>query len=385
MSGPYDYVPPSYWLHPKTQSLTLGGAFGFNTETGPGFAIPPLQSLKKMLGPDHLWPMDDVWTTHAGGNEFAHMDIYNRALDEIYGPPTDLSDYLRKSQAVAYDGERAMFEAYGRNKYTSTGVIQWMLNNAWPSTLWHLYDYYLQAGGGYFGTRKANEPLHVQYSYDDRSVVVVNNLNQPVNNLKLSADLYDADLKKISAQSKVLRADADSSQRVLQIPAAKSPISYLRLALRDQAGKVISTNFYWLSADAPNFDWDKTTFVHTPSPHYENMTALNHLPEVMLKSTVTSTTSGDRRLMQVTIANPSKSLAFQVALRAHTQDGSDITPVLWEDNYFSLLPGESRSVTAIFAVEDLHGGEAALEVGGWNVKASDAAITPARKETRSGK
>jgi exo-1,4-beta-D-glucosaminidase len=146
--------------------------------------------------------------------------------------------------------------------------------------------------------------------------------------------------------------------------------------LQDQAGKVISTNFYWLSADAPNFDWDKTTFVHTPSPHYEDLTALNRLPEVKLKSTVTSTTSGDRRLMRVIVANPSKSLAFQVALRAYAKpDGSDIVPALWDDNYFSLLPGESRSVTANIAVEDLHGQEPAIEVSGWNVKTSTAELS----------
>ncbi len=69
---------------------------------------------------------------------------------------------------MTYEGERAMFEAYGRNKYTSTGVVQWMLNNAWPSIIWHLYDWYLRPGGGYFGTKKACEPLHVQYSYDDQ-------------------------------------------------------------------------------------------------------------------------------------------------------------------------------------------------------------------------
>src|SRR2546427_10320426 len=72
---------------------------------------------------------------------------------------------------MTYDGQRAMFEAYARNKYTSTGVIQWMLNNAWPSLIWHLYDYYLKPAGGYFGTKKACEPVHPQYSYDDKSVV----------------------------------------------------------------------------------------------------------------------------------------------------------------------------------------------------------------------
>ena len=99
-----------------------------------------------------------------------------------------------KSQLMTYEGQRAMFEAYGGNRYTSTGVIQWMLNNAWPSMIWHLYDYYLMPGGGYFGTKKACEPIHVQYSYDDKSVVAVNTTYQPQRNLKLTAQVYDINL-----------------------------------------------------------------------------------------------------------------------------------------------------------------------------------------------
>ena len=82
-------------------------------------------------------------------------------MNAIYGAPADLADYERKAQAMAYDSERAMFEAYSRNKYGATGVIQWKLNNAWPSLIWHLWDYYLQPAGAYFGAKKACEPLHV--------------------------------------------------------------------------------------------------------------------------------------------------------------------------------------------------------------------------------
>jgi exo-1,4-beta-D-glucosaminidase len=88
---------------------------------------------------------------------------------------------------MAYDGERAMFEAYTHNKYTSTGVIQWMLNNPWPSLVW--YDYYMQPAGGYFGAKKACEPLHIQYSYDDHSVVVANNLYSDFSGLTATANL----------------------------------------------------------------------------------------------------------------------------------------------------------------------------------------------------
>src|SRR6202049_164372 len=113
-----------------------------------------------------------------------------------YGKAENLDDFLRKSQAMNYEAQRAMFEAYGRNKYVSTGVIQWMLNNAWPSLIWHLYDYYLAPAGGYFGTKKACEPLHIQYSYDDRSVVVINETSRPLQGFKARAEVYDIGLKQ---------------------------------------------------------------------------------------------------------------------------------------------------------------------------------------------
>ena len=97
---------------------------------------------------------------------------------------------------MTYEGERAMFEAYGRNKYEATGVVQWMLNNAWPSIIWHLYDWYLRPGGGYFGTKKANELLHVQYSYDDRSVAVVNSYYRAFTGCKVAAKVYNLDLTR---------------------------------------------------------------------------------------------------------------------------------------------------------------------------------------------
>jgi exo-1,4-beta-D-glucosaminidase len=136
MTGPYEYVPPDYWL----EDTEAGGAYGYNTETSPGPAIPPRESLVRFIPKDQLWPIDDVWNYHAGGERFTNVNIFTEGLSRRYGEATSLADYERKAQAMTYDGQRAMFEAYGRNKYGATGVIQWMLNNAWPSLIWHLYD-----------------------------------------------------------------------------------------------------------------------------------------------------------------------------------------------------------------------------------------------------
>ena len=183
-----------------------------------------------------------------------------------------------------------MFEAYGRNKYTSTGVIQWMLNNAWPSIYWHLYDYYLYPAGGYFGTKKGCEPLHVQYSYDDRSIVVVNSRQEPFSGLTLTTQVYDFNLRQTFSQDAKVEIEADASKRVLTVPPFPAEpavaVYFVKLSLRDQAGKEVSSNFYWLPARLSKLDWDKTPdTAFTPIGTFEDMTALNRLPLVRLQAT----------------------------------------------------------------------------------------------------
>src|SRR4029079_3006286 len=155
-----------------------------------GPAVPPVESLRAMVGKDHLWPIDDTWNYHAGGGAFKDIHVFTDALNARFGPATSAEDYALKAQLQTYEGVRAMYEAYARNKYVSTGVIQWMLNNGWPSMIWHLYDYYLRPGGGYLGAKKANEPLHVMFSPDDRSIVVVNHTTAAVRRLRVTASVF---------------------------------------------------------------------------------------------------------------------------------------------------------------------------------------------------
>ncbi len=370
MTGPYDYVPPSYWLI----DTKFGGAYGFNTETSPGAAVPPPNSLKGFIPAGHLWPMDEVWNFHAGAGKFKHLKIYNKALNKEYGAPADLDDYNRKSQAMAYDGERAMFEAYSRNKYTSTGVIQWKLNNAWPSLIWHLYDYYLQPAGGYFGTKKANEPVHIMYSYDDRSVAVVNSTYKPVNDMKASVRVLDFNLKELFSQEKAVDVDADGVQKVLQIPKkvgsnVTSTVYFVQLNLKDAIGKIVSSNFYWLSIKNPVFDWKKTNHVSTPITAYEDMRELLNLPKMHLKATAHLRLAKAGASVQVHLKNTSVALAFQVRLAVEAGNpGEEIRPVLWEDNYISLLPGEERTVEARFPDQPSIGSHSMLKITGWNIE-----------------
>jgi len=78
-------------------------------------------------------------------------------------------------------------------KYKSTGVVQWMLNNAWPSLIWHLFDYYYNQGGSYYGVKKALEPIHIMYDYNNPAVWVVNNRYKKIKHLEADLKLYDVD------------------------------------------------------------------------------------------------------------------------------------------------------------------------------------------------
>ncbi|MFZ1046105.1 MAG: hypothetical protein WAN52_10795, partial [Pseudolabrys sp.] len=369
MTGPYDYVPPSYWL----VDTKHGGAYGFNTETSPGPAVPTPNSLKKFIPADHLWPIDEVWNFHAGSSRFRTLENYNAALNAEYGPPTDLDDYNRKSQAMAYDGERAMFEAYSRNKYTSTGVIQWMLNNAWPSLIWHLHDYNLEPAGGYFGTKKANEPVHIMYAYDDRSISVVNSTYQPVSGMKASVRVVDFNLKELFSQEETVDMDADGVQKVLQIPEVPSDatptVYFVKLSLKDATGRLVSSNFYWLSTKKPEFDWEKTSLIHTPVTSYQDMTRLFKLPKTHLKATAHLRPAKNGESVEVRLKNTSAALAFQVRLAVEAgKPSEEILPVLWEDNYVSLLPGEERTVEARFPNKHSIGSHPTLKISGWNIE-----------------
>ena len=366
MPGPYEYVAPNYWL----QDRERGGAFGFNTETSPGPAILVLESLKEMLPKEHLWPIDEFWNFHAGGGSYRNVNVFKAALEGRYGKAKDLDDFLKKSQAMAYEGERAMFEAYGRNKYDATGVVQWMLNNAWPSIIWHLYDWYLRPGGGYFGAKKANELLHVQYSYDDQSIVVVNSHYQAFAHYTVTAKVYNLDLTEKFSKSASVDIAEDSAMRVFSLPAIDglSKTYFVKLTLQDPAGKLASSNFYWLSTQPDVSDFAAGNGRFTPVKTYADLTGLEQLPEAKVAVTSRTEQKGPEDVEHVTVENPTSQLAFSVHLTIlKGKDGADVEPVLWEDNYFELMPHEKREIAASFHRKLLGGAKPYIKVVTWGM------------------
>ena len=374
MTGPYDWVPPGYWM----QDSTHGGAWAYNTETSPGAAVPPIESMRKMIPAQNVkWPLDTVWFYHAAGGQFTKLlDRFNTALSIRYGAPTTAEDFTVTSQLMTYEGERAMFEAYRRNMYVSTGLIQWMFNNAWPSIYWHLFDWYLLPAGGYFGTKKANEPVHVIYSYDDRTIAVVNSNKSrtPVRGARLRARILGLDASEKFSKDTVLDIPADSSLRVFKLPEPTNlatPAYFVDLRLNGSDGRPISNNFYWLSTKMDVLS-DSSTWYMTPVKGYADFTSLRYMPQAAVNVNAHSTRSGSNGTTTVTLKNPTNAIAFFMRLQVVGKGGEEALPVLWEDNYITLLPGESRTLTARYNVRDLGGGSPRVVVTGYNIHRTTA-------------
>jgi len=380
MTGPYEYVAPVYWEQdsPKGQPDRkqcnpggCGGAYGFNTETSMGPAVPPLESIRAMVGKDHLWPIDDVWNYHAGGGEFKTIHVFSDALANRYGKSDSVEDFAAKSQMQTYEGVRAMYEAYSRNKYQATGVVQWMLNNAWPSMIWHLYDYYMRPGGGYFGAKRAMEALHPVYGYDDHSIWVVSSQYEDAKRLKLTTKIYNLDMTEKFSREDTVDAPADSTAKVFALPESRglSPVYFIVLRLTDSSGTLVGSNFYWLSTKPETLNWAKSNWWMTPTDSFADYTSLKQLPKIKVNVTSQTERNGANFITHVTVENPTKSLAFFVRLKINKGlHGEEILPVVWQDNYISLLPGEKRELTATYRASELATAKPEVEISGWNVE-----------------
>ena len=360
MNGPYDYVPPKYWYEDSTH----GGAFGFNSETGPGPQPPPLSTLKMMLPKEHLWPIDSIWQYHCAGNQFNSLNRYVQALNKRYGPPEDVANFIKKAQAMNYEAMRPMFEAFAIHKFRSTGVILWMLNSAWPALYWQLYDYYLMPNGAYYGAKKACAPIQLSYNYKDHHVYLVNNSLTPHDYLMVTIRLFNSASRLMDEFRFTENIAANAVKRLLKIntQSVNSPVFFLDLRLTSAQNKIIARNFYWLAKQDDELDYKNSKWFVTPIKRFADFTSLERLPKAKIRINGAKYLQAGKHVLE--LKNTSQNIAFFVYLELQNEQGEPILPVFWEDNYLSLLPGERRKVKVAF----YSGKKVKLVVNGWNLE-----------------
>ncbi|MCB0686835.1 MAG: hypothetical protein KDC53_09925, partial [Saprospiraceae bacterium] len=288
-----------------------------------------------------------VWNFHCGLNEFGHLNRTVDAIKNRYGKPVDVNDFARKCQVLNYELMRPMFESFLVNHPVSTGVIQWMLNSAFPEMYWQLYDSYLMPNAAYFATRKACAPLHLLYHYGSSSIHLINELPKDATGLKYSIKRYNLNSDVIAVDKGFIDIEKQTQIKILDAPwmDLNNPMEFLLLQLFDQADQLIDDNFYWLSAKEDIMDYEAIAgswSFYTPTKQYADLTGINDLPKANLLVKTQTEIPGTHN---VTILNTSPHLAFFIELKIYSKDNQLVLPILWSDNYISLPPFEQRVVT----------------------------------------
>ena len=332
----YNWAPSDYYFDKVGEVYTQM----FKNEMGMP-SVPVYESLRKFIptidkpfdAADRLWPLDSVWAEHGAwdANNFVFR-AYDNAIRTFYSDPVSAEDYARKAQLVSAEGYRAMIEAANHRMWDiTTGVMIWKINSCWPDVAWQLYDWYKTPTVAYYFARKAMEPVHVQLNASTERVSVINATERPTGPLVVTATIDDFFMKRPWSHTDTIDVAANSYREVVTVPSGgKLPAVYLvTLTLADTDGNVVSRNTYWRYSQHQNFYW------------------LLNMPKGTLTHEETVTEDGDEYAITVKLSNSNDGYAFFKHLTlGESADAPSVNPVFWSDNFVTLLPGETMTLTA---------------------------------------
>ncbi|RYD75894.1 MAG: glycosyl hydrolase [Sphingobacteriales bacterium] len=338
--GPYGIQDPKSFWAVKT--------FPYNSEVG-SVGVGDYESLERfipkenMIAPQFKSKPDSVWDYH----KYIGYDQYINP----YGKAKDAKDFAMKAQLVNYDQYRALMEGFSNKMWDwYTGSIIWKTQNPWTALRGQMYDYYLDPNACLYGLRKGSEPLHIMMNPLDSMVTVVNNGLTDRNNLMVQAKVYDMNGKDYF-YSQVFNSIGSSSVRrffplndFLKKMDQKDGV-FVSLKLLNEKQEILSENIYWLADKDGNYK------------------GLQNLKSAALKVNAVEKSNGK---VEVSLNNPTGNpVAFfnRIAV-IDNQTGKRILPAFYDDNYVSVLPGESKTVTVEYNGDQ----KTAIEVYGWNVE-----------------
>ena len=264
---------------------------------------------------------------------------------------TSFEDFERKAQMMNLETHKAMYEGFLGHLWTkNSGRLLWMTHPSWPSNVWQIYSWDYDTQATYYGAKKATEPLHIQLNLPGNELVVVNTTRDDANDLTANERVVSLDNRELFARNDHLAAKANQTTTLAPLPLealmAKDPMVLVELRLAD-AGRTVSENFYWRGKAPASYR------------------ALNDLPQVPLVLAAQVRNEGAERSITATLSNRSRAPALNAKLTLVDARGNRILPAFYSDNYVSLLPGESKTITIRYDA----GGSAqpSLTLRGWNV------------------
>lgn len=213
-SGMWGNFDPRWYFTDSPKSSTHGEiGWGLRTEIGTAVFVN-YESFKEFMPEDKQWPRNEMWNTHYfGQNAFnALPDTYDAFIDQRYGKAEGIEDYCRKAQLLNIETNQAMYEGWLDNMWQdASGIITWMSQSAYPSMVWQTYDYYYDLTGAYWGLKRANEPLHIQWNPLSNSVKIANTTAKDYEGLQAEAKVYNMDGTEVTKFHQVAQLNSYSS------------------------------------------------------------------------------------------------------------------------------------------------------------------------------
>ncbi len=335
--------------------------FPFNSEVG-SVGMNDYTSLQRFIPDSNMRvpqfangrsTVDSVWDYH----KYIGYDNFIAP----YGNPTSVPDFAKKAQLVNYDQYRGLIEGFSAHEWDwYTGVIIWKTQNPWTALRGQMYDYYLDPNGGLYGLHAAGEPLHVMLNAADSVVMIANNTFQTARDVMLQISLYDNKGNGRLLTQVFSDIGPNTAKRMFSIhreiaEAAKDSGVFVSLRLLNVNKQIISDNLYWIANAEGNY------------------TGLQSMDKTDL---VVNTAARDNGAITVTLSNPAgRPVAFfnRISLVDATTK-KRILPSFFSDNYVSVLPGESKTVTINYNAAA--NASVAVDVEGWNVE--DKVVTAER-------
>lgn len=365
--SPYKQVNPMQHYE-NTASPRGSRVDGFNPEYGSP-TIPTIETLREVMDEKDLWPMNKkVWDYH-DGNGFHLMSTMYKDLTNNYGESSSLEEFVTKGQFVGAMNSKSIWEVWNYNKHHygdryASGLLFWYHNCPMSQVCARMWDYSLEPTASLYHTQNALEPLHAQFDYLKNTVSVYNDYYQAFNNYKVSAEVYDLNTKKVWSKSQTINIPEDGVVNdifTIDFPANITQVHFIKLRLYNEKGKEIANTFYWRSND--KYEGSKTLTGPTSSGFED----LSKLKQVQLKTRHQVYEENGRHFIKAEIKNTSSTLAFFTQLQLLDENKKPVRPSFYTDNFFSLLPGESKTILIETALEDMPA-KPTFVVKGWNVK-----------------
>ena len=351
--GPYTWRDPADYY----KRAIAGRDWVFKDETGIP-SQPPYNIMPKII-PNLVWdktlpfPLNNTWGYHDAATGNGRWNLYYNEMVKRYGEPSSMEEFCNKMQLMNAIGYQGIFEAAGHKLNDIGGVMLWKLNAAFPSVVWQVYDWFLQPNAGYYFMQNSCEPVHIQLNLADLKVLVLNRTHNPVKDILARIDLFNLDSESLYSEEKRITmegTDVKEAASLSSVITNTKGVKFVVLNLKDNSGKVISHNVYWISGDGDykSLNGMKKTNVQ-----------VRVLNEVKGKSGTSWT---------IEVINNTDRLAFFIRTQI-VVDGEEVLPSFWTGNYISLAPSETTTLTVSCPVEKLNGKNPSINVSGWNIDA----------------